>query len=171
MPSQAVRDDDEDRRMGTGHLCLDFQPLHGWRPVKGTVRRTATAFAYCVCERVDVHVPKAAVLSMVLDHLKTPTPAASDEAFPPAAARRSRRKRDCRYTPKHGRGLNMAAIASAVWARQDLTQRRPSPAIVQRTMTAWATQRHAAQATANWRFTIANARRKLKRWYPSQSLC
>jgi hypothetical protein len=171
VPGQLLRYDDEYRREGTCNLFMLFQPLQGWRHVKVTDRRTAKDFAYCMQELVDVHFPKAAVISVVLDNLNTHTPAAVYEAFPPAEARRLLRKLDWRYTPKHGSWLNMAEIEFAVVSKQGLDQRLPTQEMVRRTTTAWETQRNAVQATVNWRFTIAKARRKLKRLYPSQPLC
>jgi hypothetical protein len=38
---------------------------------------------------------------------------------------------------------------------------------VRRRIGAWEAHRNADQATINWRFTTAKARRKLKRLYPS----
>jgi hypothetical protein len=171
VPGQLLRYDDEYRREGTCHLCMLFQPLQGWRHVKVTDRRPAKDFAHCMQELVDVHFPKAAVISVVLDNLNTHTPAALYEAFPPVQARRLLRKLDWRYTPKHGSWLNMAELECAVVSKQGLDQRLPTQERVRRTTTAWATQRNAVQATVNWRFTIAKARRKLKRLYPSQPLC
>jgi len=170
-PGQPTRYDDEYRRAGTCHLCLFFQPLQGWRHVQVTDRRTAKDVAHCMPELVDGHFPQAPVMSVVLDHLHTPTPAALYAAFPPAEARRLLRKLDCRDTPKHGSWLNMAAIECAVVSKPSLAQRLPTQELVRRTVTAWETQRNAVQATLRWRFTIAKARRKLKRLYPSQSLC
>ncbi len=171
LPGQAMRYDYEYRRMGTCNLFMFFQPLQGWRQVKVTDRRTAKDFAHCMQELVDVHFPKATLISVVLDNLNTHTPAALYEAFPPAEARRLLRKLDFRYTPKHGSWLNMAEIEFAVLSRQGLDRRLPRAKTVQRTITAWETQRNAVQAKVNWRFTITKARRKLKRLYPSQSLC
>jgi hypothetical protein len=171
LPGQIVRYDYEYRRMGTCHLFMFFQPLPGWRHVKVTDRRTAKDFAHCMRELVDVHFPKAAVISVVLDNLNTHTPAALYEAFPPAEARRLLRKLDFRDTPKHGSWLNMADIEFAVVSKQGLDQRLPTQEMVCRTTEAWEIQRNTRQATVNWRFTMAKARRKLKRLYPSQSLC
>ena len=171
VPGQPTRYDYEYRREGTCNLFMLFQPLQGWRHVKVTDRRTAKDFAHCMQELVDVHFPKAALISVVLDNLNTHTPAALYEAFPPAEARRLLRKLEFRYTPKHGSWLNMAEIEFAVVSKQGLDQRLPTQERVRRTTTAWETQRNAVQATVNWRFTIAKARRKLKRLYPSQSLC
>jgi hypothetical protein len=171
VPGQPGRYDDEYRREGTCNLCMFFQPLQGWRHVQVTERRTAKDFAHCMQELVEVHFPRATLISVILDNLNTHTPAALYEAFPPAEARRILRKLDFRYTPKHGSWLNMAEIEFAVLARQALDQRLPNQETVRRTSMAWETQRNAVQAKVNWRFTLAKARRKLKRLYPSQSLC
>ena len=171
LPGHIARYDYEYRRMGTCTLFMLFQPLQGWRHVKVTDRRTAKDFAHCLRELVDVHFPKAVVISVVMDNLNTHTPAAVYEAFPPAEARRLLRKLDFRYTPKHGSWLNMAEIEFAVVSKQGLNQRLPTQEIVRRTTETGETQRNALQATVKWRFTIAKARRKLKRLYPSQSLC
>jgi hypothetical protein len=134
--------------------------------VKVTDRRTAQDFAYCMQDLVDVHLPEATVISVVLDHLNTHTPAALYATFAPTEACRILRKLDFHDTPKHGSGLNMAEIAFAVLSTQRLAQRLSSPAIVHRTVAAWETCRNAKMAKVNWRFTSPKARRKLKRPYP-----
>jgi DDE superfamily endonuclease len=75
-PGQPARYDDEYRREGTCNWCMGFEPLQGWRHVKGTARRTAQDCAHCRQDLVDIHCPHATVISVVLDHLKPHTPAA-----------------------------------------------------------------------------------------------
>lgn len=162
-----VRYDYEYRREGTCHLFLFFQPLHGWRHIKVTERRTARDFAHCMKDLVDVHFPKAALISVVLDNLNTHTPAALYETFAPAEARRILQKLDFRYTPKHGSWLNMAEVALAVVSTQCLDQRLGDPATLGQMLATWEARRNAAQATVSWRFTTGKARRKLKRLYPA----
>jgi hypothetical protein len=116
---------------------------------------------------VDRHFPQATLISVVLDHLNTHTPAALYETFAPAEARRLLQKLDFRYTPKHGSGLNMAEIEFAVLSTPCLKRRIPDQATMRRRISAWEVGRNAATATINWRFTTAKARRKLKRLYPS----
>jgi hypothetical protein len=144
-----------------------FQPLHGWRHVKVTDRRTAQDFAHCMKDLVDLHFPEATLVSVVMDNLNTHMPAALYEAFTPAEARRILRMLDWRYTPKHGSWLNMAEMEFAVLSTQSLDQRLPSQAAVRRTVASWETRRNAEQIKVNWRFTIPKARRTLKRLYPS----
>jgi DDE superfamily endonuclease len=162
-----VRYDYEYRREGTCNLFLFFQPLHGWRHIKVTERRTARDFAHCMKDLVDVHFPKAALISVVLDNLNTHTPAALYETFAPAEARRILQKLDFRYTPKHGSWLNMAEVELAIVSTQCLDQRLGDPATLGQMLATWEARRNAAQATVSWRFTTGKARRKLKRLYPA----
>jgi hypothetical protein len=165
-PGQPRRYDDEYRREGSCHLFLSVEPLRGWRHVNVTDRRTAQDFASCMKELVAVHVPEAAVISVVLDNLNTHTPAALSATVRPAEACRILRQLDFHYTPKQGSGLNRAEIELAVLSTQGLDQRLGDQATVQRTIAAWERDRNAAKASVNWQFTTTKARRKLKRLYP-----
>jgi hypothetical protein len=165
-PGQPRRYDYEYHREGTCNLFMYFEPLRGWRHVEVTDRRTAQDFAACMKDLVDVHFPEAAVISVVLGNLNTHSPAALYATFPPAEACRIMRKLDLHYTPKHGSWLNMAEIELAVLSTQGLAPRLGDHATVHRTIAAWEQDRNAGQATGNWQFTTAKARRKLKRLYP-----
>jgi hypothetical protein len=165
-PGHPLRYDYEYRREGTCNLFLFFEPLQGWRHVKVTDRRTAQDFAHCMQDLVDVHFPRADVISVVLDNLNTHTPVALYATFPPAEACRILRKLDFHYTPKHGSWLNMAEIEFAVVATQCLDRRLGNQATVRREIAAWEAWRNAAKATVDWRFTTTKARRKLKHIYP-----
>ena len=165
-PGQPMRYDDEYRREGTCNLFMCFEPLQGWRHVKVTDRRTTQDFAQCMQDLVDRHFPKAAVISVVLDNLNTHTPAALYATFPPAEACRILRKLDFHDTPKHGSWLNMAEIEFAVVSTQGLDRRLGEQEMVRREIIAWEIRRNAQKATADWGFTTAKARRKLKCLYP-----
>jgi hypothetical protein len=165
-PGQPVRYDDEYRREGTCNLFMCFEPLQGWRHIKVTDRRTTQDFAHCMKDLVDIHFPKAAVISVVLDKLNTHTPGALYATFPPAAACRILRKLDFHYPPKHGSWLNMAEIEFAMVVTQCLDRRLGDQETVRRETAAWEVRRNAAKATVDWRFTTTKARRKLKHVYP-----
>jgi hypothetical protein len=165
-PGQPVRYDYEYRREGTCNLCMFFEPLQGWRHIKVTDRRTTQDFAHCMKDLVDIHFPKAAVISVVLANLNTHTPGALYATFPPAEACRILRRLDYHYTPKHGSWLNMAAIEFAVVVTQCLDRRLGTQETVRREIAAWDARRNAAKVTVDWRFTTAKARRKLKHVYP-----
>jgi transposase len=169
-PGQPVRYDDEYRRDGTCNLCMFFEPLRGWRHVNVTERRTAKDDAQCLKDWVDGYDPKATLISIVQDNLNTHTPAALYEVFEPAEARRIISKREFRYTPKHGSWLNMAEIEFAVLTSQCLDQRIGERASLERKIASWESHRNEAQAKVNWRFTPKQARSKLQRLYPSESV-
>jgi hypothetical protein len=116
---------------------------------------------------VDEGYPEATVIRVVLDHLNTPKRASLYEAFEPAEARRIARQLACHDTPKHGSWLNMAAIDLRVLQQQCRDRRIPEEAPLKRDIASWEPQRNTEQATMDWQFSVADARHKLTRLYPS----
>jgi hypothetical protein len=160
------RFDFEYRRAGTCNLFMFLQPLAGWRHVKVTQRRTKQDFASCMNDLVASHFPEAEKIRVVLDNLNTHTPAAFYEAFPPELARWLTKKLEFHYTPEHSSWLNMAEVEISVLTEQCLDRRLGTQEIVTREVGAWEAERNAVQATIDWRFTIPNARDKLRKLYP-----
>lgn len=161
-----MRYDFEYRREGTCNLFMFLQPLVGWRHVKVTDRRTKQDFSFCMHDLVEIHFPEAEKIRVVLDNLNTHTPAAFYETFPPEQARRLTKKLEFHYTPEHSSWLNMAEVEISVLTEQCLDRRLGNQEIVAREVAAWETERNNIKATIDWRFTIPNARDKLKRLYP-----
>jgi hypothetical protein len=64
----------------------------------------------------------------------------------------------------------MAEIELSLLPRQCLNRRIADEATLKREVAAWEQQRNKAQETIDWRFTITEAREKLKRLYPTNSL-
>ena len=60
----------------------------------------------------------------------------------------------------------MAEVEISVLTEQCLDRRLGSQGIVASEVGAWKSERNAARATIDWRFTIPNARDKLKKLYP-----
>jgi DDE superfamily endonuclease len=71
---------------------------------------------------LDEQYPEAEQVILVCDHLNTHKTASLYEAFEPAEARRLARRLNIRYTPKHGRWLNIAEVELSVLTRQCLDQ-------------------------------------------------
>jgi transposase len=71
------------------------------------------------------------------------------------------------YTPQHGSWLNMAEIELSVLAKQCLDRRLEEQRCVAEEVRAWETQRKEQEAKVRWRFTVSDARVKLKKIYPS----
>jgi len=169
-PGRPARIDYEYERKGVCHQLLMCEPLRGWRHVKVTARRTRRDYAEGVRDLVDRYYPQAKQIRLVQDNLNTHDGASLYEAFSPAEARRILDKIEFHYTPKHGSWLNMAEIELSILQRQCLNRRIATEELLQREVAAWAQQRNTAQETIDWRFSITDAREKLKRLYPTNSL-
>ena len=89
------------------------------------------------------------------------------QVFPAAEARRLAERFEWHYTPKHGSWLNMAETELSVLSGQCLDRRIPDKAMLTEEAAAWTAQRNKKHAKADWQFTTADARVKLKRLYPS----
>jgi DDE superfamily endonuclease len=166
-PGQPGRHDYEYRRNGTANLFMMFAPLEGWRHVKVTDRHTAVDYAQVLKELSDTHFPGSAKIVLVQDNLNTHKPASLYEAFPPAEARRLVERFEWHYTPKHGSWLDMAESELGVLSSQCLDRRIPDQQVLKVEVEAWEADRNSKHARADWQFTTADARVKLRRLYPA----
>lgn len=166
-PGQPGRHDYEYRRNGTANLFMMFAPLEGWRHVKVTDRHTALDYAQVLKELSDTHFPGSEKIVLVQDNLNTHKPASLYEAFPPAEARRLVERFEWHYTPKHGSWLDMAESELGVLSSQCLDRRIPDQQRLKEEVEAWEAERNRKHAKADWQFTTADARVKLKRLYPA----
>ena len=104
---------------------------------------------------------------LVQDNLNTHKPASLYEAFPAAEARRLVERFEWHYTPKHGSWLDMAESELSVLSGQCLDRRIPDKQTLIEEVAAWECDRNMNHAKADWQFTTADARIKLKRLYPA----
>jgi DDE superfamily endonuclease len=165
-PGQPLRVDYEYERNGTANMFMLFAPLEGFRHVEVTDRRTAVDYAKILKDLSDVHFPHAKKIALVQDNLNTHAKASLYEAFPPAEAKRLAERFEWNYTPKHGSWLNMAESELGVLASQCLDRRIPDKETLTKEVAAWQDSRNKYHTKANWRFTTADARIKLKHLYP-----
>jgi hypothetical protein len=166
-PGRPKRVDYEYERNGTANLFMMFAPLEGWREVKVTDQRAAVDYAQLLKELADTHFPGASKIILVQDNLSTHKPASLYEAFPAKEARRLVERFEWHYTPKHGSWLNMAESELSILSRQCLARRIPDKEILAKEVAAWRKLRNSKHAAADWHFTTADARVKLKRLYPT----
>ena len=103
------------------------------------------------------------------DNLNTHRMASLYETFPPLEARRIAKRLEFHHTPKHGSWLNMAEIEFSVLTRACLRGRNPDGDRLEQAVNACVRERNTAAIPINWRFTIRNARAKLRRLYPDTS--
>ena len=165
-PGSPKRFDYEYKRNGTANAFMLFAPLEGWRHVKVTERRTGVDYAQVLKELSDVHFASAEKIVLVQDNLNTHVQASLYEAFAPAEARRLVERFEWHYTPKHGSWLNMAESELGVLSSQCLARRIGDRETLEREVAAWTLRRNTHNAKANWHFTTADARVKLKNLYP-----
>ena len=166
-PGRSRRVDYEYERKGVCHQFVMCEPLAGWRQVRVTHRRTRRDYAEAVRELVEVHYPRATKVRLVQDNLNTHDGASLYEAFAPAVARRLLDRIEFHYTPKHGSWLNMAETEIGILKSQCLDRRLDSQEQLAGEVAAWVARRNAQKAKIHWTFTLAVARQKLRKLYPS----
>jgi hypothetical protein len=166
MPGRVERYDSVYVRNGVASLFLAFEPLAGWREVKVTETRKRGDWAHFIRELVDGRYEEAERVVLVMDQLNTHSVASLYEAFPPEEARRLAERLEVHHTPKHGSWLNMAEIELSVLSR-DLPERVGDRPAMVRHVGAWKGRRNGASVKANWQFTTADARTKLRKLYPT----
>ena len=166
-PGTPTRVDYEYERKGVSHQLMMCEPLRGWRHVRVTEHRTRRDYAACIRELVERHYPQAIKIRLVQDNLNTHDGASLYEAFCPTKARELLDRIEFHYTPKHGSWLNMAETEISIMNRQCLDRRLDSPEKIATEIAAWENRRNALQARIHWTFTLAVARQKLRKLYPS----
>ena len=166
-PGRPARRDYEYERNGTANLFMMFAPLEGWRRVKITDRHAAVDYAQVLKELSDTHFPGADKIVLVQDNLSTHKPASLYQAFPAPEARRLVERFEWHYTPKHGSRLDMAESELGVLSSQCLDRRIPDKQTLIDEVAAWQNGRNKNHTKAEWQFTTADARVKLKRLYPA----
>ena len=167
QPGKKARVDYEYERKGVSNQFMMCEPLRGWRHVKITARRTRRDYAECLRELVEVHYPQAEQILLVQDNLNTHSGGSLYEAFAPEKARHILDKIAFHYTPKHGSWLNMAETEISIMNRQCLDRRLDSPTKLAQEVARWEEARNAREARIHWAFTLAVARQKLRKRYPS----
>ncbi len=166
-PGAPARGDDAYERKGVCCPLVMCAPWRGWRQVTVTERRTRQDDAHCIRHLVAQQFARATKIRRVQDHRNTHDGASLDEAFPPAEARRILDKIEFHSTPKHGSGLNLAETEINLMNRQCLNRRLDSQGLRAEEVAAWEDERNTRKARIHWTFTLAVARQKLRRLYPS----
>ncbi len=167
MPGRVERYDSVYVRNGVANLFMAFEPLAGWRHVELTGSRTAKDWARVVKGLVDSRrYREVEKVVLVMDQLNTHGPWSLYEAFPPDEAKRIAGKLEIHHTPKHGSWLNMAEIELSAFER-DLPRRVGEARAMASHVAAWEERRNGAKVKADWQFTTADARVKLRKLYPT----
>ena len=167
-PGAVEKYDAEYERNGTVSIFIAFEPLKGLRFTKITDQRARIDWAHYIREIVDNEYYKGAKkIIFVMDNLNTHHKSSLYETFEPAEAKRIADRFEIHYTPKHGSWLNMAEIELSHLSRQCLDRRLCEKVILMREVKAWTDERNDKKVIANWQFTTADARIKLRKLYPT----
>jgi len=159
--------DSEYRRCGVASVFMLSEPLAGKRYVRVCSHRTKIDFGYIIRQLCDKLYPEAKKIVLVMDNLNTHTTASLYEAFEPATARRLAEKLEIHYTPKHGSWLNMAEIELSVLSRQCMNDYFENAEQLSKQISVWEKKRNTEKTSIDWRFTMDDARIKLRKLYPS----
>ncbi len=168
-PGQSARYDAEYERNGVSHLILFYAPFENWRRIQVADNHAACEWAEGVRRLVQEDYSDAKRITLVMDNLNTHAGASLYKAFPPETARALLEKLEFVYTPKHGSWLNLAECEFSVLSRQCLARRLPDMQAVGAEVGAWVKKRNQQSKPVDWRFTMEDARIKLKRLYPNLS--
>lgn len=167
QPGHVLKYDTEYERNGTASIFMGFEPLQGLRFTKITEQRTQVDWAIYIKDLVDNQYSEAEKILFVMDNLNTHHKSSLYDAFEPLEAKRIADRFEIHYTPKHGSWLNMAEIELSHLNRQCLDRRIGERSIMEKEVEAWAKERNDKKIIADWQFTTADARVKLRRLYPS----
>lgn len=169
-PGSPRREDHHYERKGVQAIFCFFDPIRGWRRVGARDHRTRLDWAAEVRQLLEVDYPKAESVTLVCDNLNTHHIASLYEAFDAATAHRLARRLRLVHTPRNGSWLNIAEMELSVLTRQCIGRRFENVKAMKQAMAEWETKRNASKAGANWQFTTADARIKLRSLYPKPDM-
>jgi len=124
-------------------------------------------YAQILKDLSDKHFRDSKKIVLMQDNLNTHKPASLYEAFPAPEARRLVERFEWHYTPKHGSWLDLAESELSVLSGQCLDRRIADKQTLVEEVAAWEATRNKNHTKADWQFTTADARVKLKRLYPT----
>lgn len=159
--------DCEYKREGAAELMMIVEPLGGRREVLVKEKHDGITWALIMAYIVEQMYSKAEKVTVVMDNLSSHKVHNLYKVFPPEKAREIRDRLKIVYTPKHGSWLNIAECELSVLSRQALQKRFASKEELEKQVQAWEKQRNENQKGVDWQFSTKDARRKLKRLYPT----
>jgi hypothetical protein len=171
-PGCASRQDYEYERKGTRNLFMFVEPKAGSRQVLVTNRRTKQDFAFAMRYLVDVAYPDPeCIIDLVSDNLNTHHYHSLVEFFGKQEADRIMRRLEFHHTPKHASWLNMAEIELSILSKQCLARRIPSEWVLTTEIITWEQARNEKKAKIHWNFTVDDARKVFRQYYPTSLTC
>ena len=164
QPGKSEKYDYEYIRNGSANIFMAVEPKHGKRITKVTRQRTNIDFAECMGELVSFY-PCAEKLKIVIDNLSTHSKKAFHDTFEKKDAERILSKLEFHYTPKHASWLNVAEIEIGVMDNECTDRRMKNISFLKKEVGVWTKRRNNERCTIDWRFTRADADKKLVKHY------
>ena len=109
------------------------------------------------------------MVRLVLDNLNTHRMSFLYETFPLAEDRRVAMRLELYHKPKHESWMKMTEIEFSVLSRACLRGRNAGEDRLHSAVSACVSERNAAVAAINWRFTAQHAGARMRRLYPDTS--
>ena len=163
-PGTSEKYDYEYIRNGKAVIFVAVEPQHGKRITKVTKRRTKKDFAKFMREVVSSY-PYAEKLRIVLDNLNTHFESSFYETFEKEEAERILSKLEFHYTPKHASWLNVAEIEISAIDAECTDRRMKGISFLRDEVKACTKMRNSEGRKIDWRFTKADADKKLSKHY------
>jgi hypothetical protein len=158
----SYRRDYEYIRRGTANVFCVVEPKAGRHLTRATPNRKKPAFARML-RRIANAYPEVRTIHLVMDNLSTHTKKALIDTFGATEGEKLWSRFTVHYTPKHGSWLDQAEIGISIFSRQCLGKRRiGSFRALQAETAAWRSRVDRARLTIDWKFTVADARRKFR---------
>jgi hypothetical protein len=158
----SYRRDYEYVRRGMVNVFCAVTPKTGRHFTKVTKNRKKPEFAG-VLRDIERAYRSASKIHLVVDNLSTHTETALIETFGEDKGKALWSRFCVHYTPKHGSWLNQAEMEISLYSRQCLGRRRIGSLQQLRTETAaWRRRVNRARIKIDWKFTVADARRKFR---------
>jgi len=161
-----AREDYEYVRRGTANIYCIVEPKAGRHVTHATRDRKTPRFVRAL-QRITRRYQRAKTIHLVMDNLNLHCRAAVIGVLGPKQGAALWARFTPHYTPKHGSWLNLAESELAVLGRQCLARRIADRASLEREVAAWVARRNTHNVKAEWHFTAADARVKLKSLYPA----
>lgn len=147
-PGKEKRRDCDYIRHGMLNIFMAGEPLKGKRYVEVHETETKKDWALFV-EQIVEHYPSVTKIRLVLDNLRTHSPAALHETFPPEKAKALWGLLEFIYTPVHGSWLNMTEIDLHVLNVECLNRPLDSIGKVRNEVALWQKHRNSKNSKIN----------------------
>jgi hypothetical protein len=115
-PGQPRREDYTYEKKGASNVFIACEPLVGKRSLKVSRQRTKKDWAHFLKELLTEHSPQAEKVVLVMDNLKTHSPASLYEVFPPQEAKALADRLEIHYPQSTPAGSTSPKSSSVSWS-------------------------------------------------------